>query len=281
MALGGRCRPRRSPTTPLPASPTLVNDRTARAPDRLSPELDALLRAAARPRRLSKGELLYARGSAPSAVFRVVSGAVQLSTTSSGGREAVLGVVEPGRWFGELTLFIDAPRVHDARALADAELLVVAARDFHRIVDDRPDHLAELLRLVCHRYKWAIERIDAAILLPLPLRLARELLISHERAASDARAGLRVSQEALGQMLGVSRQSVNRQLKAWEAAGLLTLSYGRVTILDAAAMRRASQAPTTDADRPAGTVAQSDGEPRPRAAASSRSRRALRAGNRS
>lgn len=212
-------------------------------PDRLSPELDALLRAKGRRRRLRKGDLLYVRGSAPDAVFRVESGAVQLSTTSPSGREAVLSVVEPGRWFGELTLVIRAPRVHDARALEDSELLVVSARHFHDAVDDRPDHLAELLRLVCHRYKWVIEWIDAAILQPLPQRLAGQLLAAHEIAAADERvatSGLRVSQEALGQMLGASRQSVNRQLKQWESDGLLRLSYGRITIVDADALRRVS-----------------------------------------
>ena len=79
------------------------------APDRLSPELERLLRVGARRRQLSKNEVLYTRGSAPDSVFCVESGAVQLSATSVNGREAVLGVAEQGRWFGELTLFIAAP----------------------------------------------------------------------------------------------------------------------------------------------------------------------------
>ena len=87
------------------------------APDRLSPELERLLRVGARRRHLSRNEVLYTRGSAPDSVFCVESGAVQLSATSVNGREAVLGVAEQGRWFGELTLFINAPRVHDAKAL--------------------------------------------------------------------------------------------------------------------------------------------------------------------
>lgn len=220
-----------------------MNEPVESTPDRLSPELDALLSAKGRRRRLHKGDILYARGSAPESVFRVETGALQLSTTSPSGREAVLAVVEPGRWFGELTLFIRAPRVHDARALEDSDLLVVSAQHFHDVVDARPDHLAELLRLVCHRYKWAIERIDAAILQPLPQRLAQHLLTAREMAAGDPRGavpGLRVSQEALGQMLGASRQSVNRQLKQWESDGLLGLSYGRITLLDVDALLRVS-----------------------------------------
>ena len=120
------------------------------APDRLSPELERLLRVGARRRQLSKNEVLYTRGSAPDSVFCVESGAVQLSATSVNGREAVLGVAEQGRWFGELTLFINAPRVHDARALVKTELLVVPARRLHEVVDNLAqvsnDHSAETQR---------------------------------------------------------------------------------------------------------------------------------------
>lgn len=218
-------------------------DRSNRAADRLSPELDSLLRQGARRRRLARGEILYARGSKADSVFCVESGAIQLSTTSHSGREAVLAVAEPGRWFGELTLFIEAPRVHDATAVADTELLVISAHRLHEIVDNRSEYLLEFLRLVCHRYKWAIERIDATILQPFPVRLARVLLGAHETAAGHRASGppeLRLSQEGLGQMLGASRQSVNRQLKQWESNGLLSVSYGRIMLLDLEALRRIS-----------------------------------------
>ena len=82
------------------------------------------------------------------------------------------------------------------------------------------------------------------MLLPLPMRLARRLLAAkhaHDLSATGVPqepAALRLSQEDTGQMLGVSRQSVNRQLKEWEAQGMLRLDYGRVTLLDRAALRR-------------------------------------------
>lgn len=214
------------------------------APDQLSPALDGLLRAQARRQQLARGQALYARGAPPAALYCVESGAVQLSTSARSGREAVLGVVQPGRWFGELTLFIQAPRVHDARALVDSVLLVVPAAAFHAVVDHRPEHLLEFVRLVCHRYKWAIERIDAGILQPLPARLAQLLLMGDAPpvpgAAGDA-AERQQSQESLAQMLGSSRQSVNRLLKQWEALGLLRLAYGRIRLLDPQALQRLAQ----------------------------------------
>lgn len=211
------------------------------APDRLSEELEALLRNKARRKHLAKNDILYVRGSQPDALFCVESGAIQLSATSANGREAILNIVEPGRWFGELTLLIEAERVHDAKALMDSELLVVSARDSHEVVDNKPAYLLEFLRLVCHRYKWAIERIDSTILQPLAVRLAH-LLLAAEMAApvKDAKRQheLHLSQEGLGQMLGASRQSVNRQLKLWESLGILQVAYGRITLLDLDALRK-------------------------------------------
>ena len=159
------------------------------APDKLSLELEGLLRAKARRMRLSKNETLYVRGSSPESIFCVESGAIQLSATSLNGREAVLNVVEPGRWFGELTVLIEEPRAHDAKALLSTDLLVVPAACLHEIVDNKPAYLLEFLRLVCHRYKWAMERIDAAILQPLSVRLAHRLLAAQATSSVEKATG--------------------------------------------------------------------------------------------
>ena len=212
------------------------------APELLSPDLESLLRTHATRRRLAKGEVLFTYGSSPDALFCVDRGMIRVSVTASNGREAVVSMLEPGQWFGEVSLFIDAPRVYDTRAILDSELLVVPAQAFHEIVGKRPDFLMEFIRLICRRYRWALEWIDETILQPLPVRLARRLLSAQHAhllsAPDDMHLALRFSQEDLGQMLGVSRQSINRQLKEWESQGLLRLEYGRVTVLDQDALRR-------------------------------------------
>ena len=146
-----------------------------------------------------------------------------------------MAVVEAGHWFGEVSLFSNAPRVHNAVALVDSELHVLGAADFHDIVDHSPAYLLEFLRLVSNRYKSALQRVDAIILFPFPVRLARRLVedIGTQLGSSDqVEAVLKLSHETLGQMLGVARQSVNRQLREWEAQGILRLEYGRIVIVD-------------------------------------------------
>jgi CRP/FNR family cyclic AMP-dependent transcriptional regulator len=206
----------------------------------LSDGLKKMLLVKARSRRLTKGESLFLQGSAPDAVYFVKSGAIQLSNFSSTGREAVLGIAEAGMWFGELTLIIQQARVHDAKALVPTELMVVSKSHFFGVVNDNKDFLKELLHLVCRRYKWAIERIEATILKPVPVRLADRLLAEYDMAkhiGGSSQTELKLSQEQLGRMLGASRQTVNRLLKELESEKILTLTYGRIHLHNLSALR--------------------------------------------
>ncbi|WP_236611937.1 Crp/Fnr family transcriptional regulator [Phenylobacterium zucineum] len=199
----------------------------------LNAELDAHLRARARRQRLGRGEVLFLRGSAPDALYCVDVGVVRLCVTSSSGREAVLGLVTPGHWFGEASLFTGEPRSHDALAVVDSELLAVPAAALHELVDGRPAYLLQFLRLMGLRYRSTLERLDDAALQPLPVRLARKLLeMSRSDATATAGDGvLQISQEDLAHALGVSRQSINRILKRWEAAGVLQVNYRSLVLL--------------------------------------------------
>ena len=115
-----------------------------------------------------------------------------------------------------------------------AEVAVVHAEDFHRLVHTQPAVHMAFTRLVCMRLRQALAWIDDAILQPLPVRLAHRLLTLDARpgAAPDGAAVLAVSQEDLAFMLGVSRQSVNRQLKLWEDEGVLRVGYRVVELMD-------------------------------------------------
>lgn len=215
---------------------------TAGSVGALDPELDALLRQHARRQRLAKKELLFARGSAPDAMFCIERGLVRLCVTSASGREAVLGLVTPGHWFGEASVFSGQARAHDAFAVVQSDLLVLPAKTLHRLVDERPDFLLQFLRMMGLRYKSTLDRMDGSVLDPLPVRLARKLLDAHTLENPNARPGVRVvldvSQEGLGHMLGVSRQSVNKVLKQWEGLGVLQVSYRSILLLDLKALKR-------------------------------------------
>ncbi|WP_010461524.1 Crp/Fnr family transcriptional regulator [Acidovorax radicis] len=235
--------------TPPPRSPTLSPDaphaltapdapHALTAPDaanrlRLPDDVQLQLLQVAHHKQLQRGDSLFLKGSAPDALFGVVSGSLRVSVVAPGGREAVIAVLEPGHWFGEVSLFVGRERVYDTCAVDAAEIAVVYADDFHHLVNTQPQVHMAFTRLVCMRLRQALAWIDDAILQPLPVRLAHRLLTLDARPeASDGATTLAVSQEDLAFMLGVSRQSVNRQLKLWEDEGILRVGYRVVEVMD-------------------------------------------------
>jgi len=204
---------------------------------------DALLQVAHR-RQLQRGDSLFLKGSAPDALFGMVQGALRVSVAAPDGREAVIAVLEPGHWFGEVSLFVGQHRVYDTCAVEPSEVAVVQAADFHHLVATQPALHMAFTRLVCLRLRQALAWIDDAILQPLPVRLAHRLVTLDSRPASaeSTTVVLAVSQEDLAFMLGVSRQSINRQLKQWEEEGMLRVGYRVVELLDRERLARYAQA---------------------------------------
>ena len=206
-------------------------------PMRLPDEVQALLLAQARFKPLAAGEPLFPKGALPDALYGVVSGALRVSMAAPNGRAAVVAAMEPGHWFGEVSLLIGKQRSYDTMAIEPCEIAIVNAAEFHALIQSRPDVLMAFTKLVCQRLRQASMWIDDAILMPLPGRLAKRILLLEARA-SDAGTTLAVSQEELAMMLGVSRQSVNRQLRQWEADGVVRLHYGRIEVMDSGALVR-------------------------------------------
>jgi CRP/FNR family transcriptional regulator, cyclic AMP receptor protein len=212
---------------------------TANDPMRLPDEVQAMLLDLSRIKPLVAGESLFLKGSMPDALFGVVSGCLRVSVSAENGRQAVISLLEPGHWFGEVSLLIGRQRVYDIVAVEPGEVAIVNAEDFHQLIQERPDVHMAFTRLVCFRLRVALSWIDDVILMPLAARLAKRML-SLETRVHDCATMLGVSQEDLAAMLGVSRQSVNRQLRQWEAEGLVRLHYGRIELLDAEALLRVS-----------------------------------------
>lgn len=216
-------------------NPVSIPSRPSSALGALSPELDALLKANARRIQLSAKERLFHRGSLPDALYCVASGGIRLCVTGPNGRESLLSLAPPGHWFGEASIFTAEPRIHDAFAIVDTDLLAVSAKTLHALIDHRPDYLLEFLQIIGLRYKATLERIDGNALQPLAARLASILLeFSAAQSSISPPAGkilLRISQEDLGQMLGVSRQSINKILKNWEEQGVIEIGYRSLAVL--------------------------------------------------
>lgn len=192
------------------------------------------LRARAHRRRYPDGALLYARGDAPDGLYCVHQGRVRVGAVSAGGKGLVLTILETGSWFGEISLFDNQPRSHDVWALGPTEVEVVPTADFLNCLDNDRETHRHLTALLCQRVRLLMEAYEESLWLSLPARLAKRLLslarVYGEPDADGVRLDLHLTQETLAQMFGAARQSVSKQLKAWERAGWLRLAYGGVVL---------------------------------------------------
>jgi CRP/FNR family transcriptional regulator, cyclic AMP receptor protein len=208
----------------------------------LAPTTLALLLRNSRLRTYAAGTRVMRRNDRVEWLYVVVTGSLELSTTTAAGRRHVSSYLEPGQAFGLIPLLDDRGAIHDAVAHETSRLLTVAASDFHVALQADPALQARMLSLLASRSRRLYASVAASSVQALPMRLARLLLslraaYGTESGADGATIGLRVSQESLAEMLGVPRQRLNAELKAMERAGIVRMGYSRIVVLDEAALR--------------------------------------------
>lgn len=200
---------------------------------------DALL-ALAEPVSLSAGQRLFARGDAPDGLYCVLRGVVRVTATSVSGQEALLAMLEPPQWFGEIAVFDGAPRTHDAWAQEDCELLRVPQAALLTELAERPQHWRELGQLLTQKLRITFASVEELSLLPPTQRVAGRLLLmagGYGTWTDRSKRVLEVSQEQLGLMLALSRQTVNQSLRELESRGCIKRSRASIEILDEELLR--------------------------------------------
>ena len=186
-------------------------------------------------RRLSDGALLTSRGAPADEWCGVAKGAVRVSSVSLSGKQITLTYVEPGVWFGDISLFDGLPRTHDANAHGETTLLVVRKPDFKELLSQHTELYDALLRLNCRRLRLMFDVVEDLNTRPLASRLAKQvLLLARSYGISqgeEIRIGLALAQEDLAQLLGASRQRVNQELKGFERGGAVRIEPTRLVVL--------------------------------------------------
>lgn len=194
--------------------------------------------------RLASGEMLFRQGDAvpagTGAFFGVVSGGIKASSLREDGKEAILAVLEAGNWFGEVSLIDQQPRTHDATAVSESEVLALPRSAFDAMMK-RPAFALAVCRMLAGRVRSLYGMVEDATLRSTRARVARRLLLLARGDATQAREPrpvVPVSQEALAMMLGVSRQTLSKELQALAQAGAVVLGYGRIEIASAGKLER-------------------------------------------
>jgi CRP/FNR family transcriptional regulator, cyclic AMP receptor protein len=192
------------------------------------------LAAQCRVRRYAKGEQVFARGDRGGGIFLVAQGSVALSVSSADGAEAVLAVLRSPKTFGELAVIDDGPRVASATARQPSVLLAVPRTEVQRLVREHPEIAQSLLTSLAALVRRVDDQTTNVMLLDLPGRV-RQFLADTARAADpDARSGtavavdLRITQTELAQLVGGSRQQVNRIIVDLERRNIVQRNGSRI-----------------------------------------------------
>ena len=217
----------------------------------LSPSLRHDILRCAYVKRYKDGELIAARGDPPEEWIACARGAVRVSSTSISGKQITLTYVEPGIWFGDVSIFDGDRRTHDAYAHGESTILCVAKADFKKILASHVELYEAMLRLHARRIRQLYGLVEDLNTLPLRARLAKQLLhlmrsygvpsLSH---ATEVRIGLHLAQEELAQLLGASRQRVNQELKSMEREEAIRIEPAGLIVRNREALMRIIESDT-------------------------------------
>ena len=188
---------------------------------------------------------LFSKGDPGIGLMGVITGRVQISSQSAEGKEIVLNIIGAGGVFGELALLDGAPRTADATTIEPTELLVLDRRDFLPFLQRNPEVGLALLRVVAGRLRQTSQQLEDIIFLRLPSLLAKRLLWLAETCGHEVAEGclidMRLSQQQLANLVGVTRESVNKQLQEWRDAEIIAMRNRQILILNEDALRRLSE----------------------------------------
>ena len=211
----------------------------------LSPSLRHDILRCAYVKRYKDSELIAARGDPPEEWIACARGAVRVSSTSISGKQITLTYVEPGIWFGDVSIFDGDRRTHDAYAHGQTTVLCVAKADFKKILTHHVELYEALLRLHARRIRQLFGLVEDLNTLPLRARLAKQILhlvrsygVPSLADGREMRIGLQLAQEEMAQLLGASRQRVNQELKALEREEIIRIEPGGLVVRDRDALMR-------------------------------------------
>jgi CRP-like cAMP-binding protein len=194
-------------------------------------------------RRLAPGERVFARGAPNCGLYAVVEGAVSATGVSPMGKEALLTLIEPPHWFGEIALFDGLPRTHDIIAVGPTTVVHIPQPALEALLRDEPRYWQAFGLLLTHKLRLSFLVLEDTALLPAAVRLARRLLMMVEGYGERADAQRRIialQQEQLAMMLSLSRQTTNQILQDLGAQGAIRLARGEIEILDVDKLRLAA-----------------------------------------
>lgn len=195
--------------------------------------------------KIAKGSILFKEGDDGEHLYVIVDGKLKLGTSSGDGRENLLSILGPGEMFGELSLFDPGPRTSTATAVTDAKLLSLGHEKVIPWLKQHPEVSLQLLTRLSQRLRRTNEAVGDLVFSDVPGRVAKALIDLGDRFGKTTPEGLLVNhdltQEELAQLVGASRETVNKALADFAGRGWLKLDGRSVLIADVERLSKRSR----------------------------------------
>src|SRR6202161_2393512 len=192
--------------------------------------------------KLSRGEHLFMEGDDGDALYVVIDGKMKLTRAAADGRESLWSGIGPSEMFGELSLFDPRPRTSSASAVTDAVLAALKHEALTPWLREHPEVSLHMLRALAQRLRRANDVTADLVFTDVPGRVAKNLLDLADRSGTQKADGLHghhdLTQEERAQLVGASRETVNKALADFAARGWLQISARAVLILDTERLRQ-------------------------------------------
>jgi len=203
------------------------------------------LRASMDSVKIAKGSILFKEGDDGEHLYVIIDGKLKLGTSSGDGRENLLSILGPGEMFGELSLFDPGPRTSTATAVTEAKLLSLSHEKVIPWLKQNPEVSLQLLTRLSQRLRRTNEAVGDLVFSDVPGRVAKALIDLGDRFGKTTPEGLLVNhdltQEELAQLVGASRETVNKALADFAGRGWLKLDGRSVLITDVERLSKRSR----------------------------------------
>ncbi|HET8568205.1 MAG TPA: Crp/Fnr family transcriptional regulator, partial [Candidatus Limnocylindria bacterium] len=186
-----------------------------------------------------RAEVIFRKDDPGTHLYLVLDGAVKISLPGEFGQEALVAIMRPGEFFGELALFDRAPRSATAVALEDTRAALLGGDEFLAFLESHPASVRVVLEALSRTVRRLSDRVEDLIFLDVPSRVAKYLLdLAQQHTGGQTPLELNLTQDELAAFIGASRVSVNRVLGDLERRELISIRRRRIAILDAEKLAR-------------------------------------------
>jgi CRP/FNR family cyclic AMP-dependent transcriptional regulator len=180
------------------------------------------------------GQTIYARGDLSAVLYILVDGKVKLGRCTDDGRENIISVLAPPDMFGELSILDPGPQPWNATAITEVRAALVDRTQLHDWIDEYPGMANRMLRLMARRLRHTTDSLADLSFIDAPARVAKQLLGLAQRFGTPENGSMRVThdltQEELAQLVGATRETVNKALSDFRNRGWIRVDGKSVLI---------------------------------------------------